>query len=183
MASLQAGFSPAGVPQWRRAIQSAFTALTNVSQKFSTDDKGKPEGDGLPDVHDRRDAASEWPAFEELIQTESSWDPTAKNPTSTAYGLGQFLTSPTPPYGPRTPDPLVQLPRIFQYLRDRYHGSPAKAIEASQRQGLVRPGWLAAARTDDVANMTGKPELIVPWDNCKLPGWRQFPAANPITTV
>lgn len=35
----------------------------------------------------------EWESFDKIIQNESGWDNTAQNPTSTAYGYGQFLNS------------------------------------------------------------------------------------------
>lgn len=107
----------------------------------------------------------EWGAFDWLINKESSWEPTAKNPSSTAYGLGQFLDTTDAQYGPRTPDPMVQLPRIFQYIKNRYHGSPVEAKQFHNAHDWYdQGGWLPPGQTH-VSNMTGKPELIIPWDN------------------
>src|SRR5207249_4159364 len=50
---------------------------------------------------------SEWTDFEQLIQHESGWQPTVKNPGSTAYGLGQFLDSTWASVGgQKTNDPM-----------------------------------------------------------------------------
>lgn len=106
----------------------------------------------------------EWAAFERLIEKESSWNPEAKNPSSTAYGLGQFLDITDAQYGPRSANPFVQLPRIFSYIRDRYDGSPAKALQFHNANNWYdRGGWLMPGQSH-VSNNTGKPELIVPHD-------------------
>lgn len=81
----------------------------------------------------------EWarsPAFIQLIQHESSWNPNAANPNSSAFGLGQFLRStwenylPEVPYG--TADPFWQLIGTFRYIKERY-GSPEAAWDFWQR--------------------------------------------------
>jgi hypothetical protein len=69
----------------------------------------------------------QWPALERLVQKESSWNPTAQNPTSTAYGLFQFLDSTWANYGQKTSDPAAQAQAGLAYIRDRY-GSPASAL-------------------------------------------------------
>lgn len=69
----------------------------------------------------------EWGALEELVQKESSWNPTAQNPTSTAFGLFQFLDGTWKNYGTKTSDPAAQADAGLAYIRDRY-GSPAKAL-------------------------------------------------------
>src|SRR5699024_8587151 len=38
-----------------------------------------------------------WKALDYIITRESSWNPKAKNPSSTASGLGQFINSPRRP--------------------------------------------------------------------------------------
>lgn len=107
----------------------------------------------------------EWPAFERLIQKESSWDPTAKNPASTAYGLGQFLDTTQAQYGiTGNSNPVSQIFATFRYIRDRYHGSPAEALNFHNRNNWYdRGGWLMPGQSH-VDNATGKPELVVPWD-------------------
>jgi hypothetical protein len=69
----------------------------------------------------------QWGALEELVTRESSWNPTAQNPTSTAYGLFQFLDSTWANYGQKTSDPAAQARAGLAYIRDRY-GSPQAAL-------------------------------------------------------
>jgi hypothetical protein len=61
-----------------------------------------------------------------LWNQESGWNPTAQNPTSTAYGIAQFLDTTWGPYGPKTSDPGLQIQYGLQYIRDRY-GAPSMA--------------------------------------------------------
>jgi hypothetical protein len=59
--------------------------------------------------------------YDKLIFKESSWNPDAKNPKSTAYGLGQFLDK-TWHLVPqeKTSDPYQQLDAMFHYVENRY---------------------------------------------------------------
>lgn len=66
------------------------------------------------------DGGAEWNALYALIQKESSWNPTAQNPHSTAYGLFQFLDSTWGPYGPKTSNPSLQAQYGLKYIRSRY---------------------------------------------------------------
>jgi hypothetical protein len=71
------------------------------------------------------------PAMTELIGRESSWNHKADNPTSTAYGYGQFLDSTESNYekkmGLNYDNPVHQLIMMTQYVKDRY-GTPEKAL-------------------------------------------------------
>jgi hypothetical protein len=71
------------------------------------------------------------PAMTELIGRESSWNHKADNPTSTAYGYGQFLDSTEANYekkmGLNYDNPVHQLIMMTQYVKDRY-GTPEKAL-------------------------------------------------------
>jgi hypothetical protein len=72
-------------------------------------------------------------AWDALINAESGWRPTAQNPTSTAYGLGQFLNSTWGPYGAKTSDPNLQLQYMARYIKGRY-GDPIKALIEHNRK-------------------------------------------------
>jgi len=65
--------------------------------------------------------------YNKLIFKESSWNPNAKNPKSTAYGLGQFLdkTWDAVPQS-KTDNPYDQLDAMFHYVENRY-GNSCKA--------------------------------------------------------
>lgn len=81
--------------------------------------------DGLPTdpgpIHDTGDPDLNW-----LIGKESSWKPTAKNPKSSAFGLGQLIKLNRETYGkrlgydPNTTDMAEQLGMMREYIRDRY---------------------------------------------------------------
>lgn len=71
---------------------------------------------------------SELAAWYQLGMKESGWRNTAQNPTSTAYGIGQFLDSTWRGYGiPKTSDPAMQVEAMARYIKARY-GSPSRAL-------------------------------------------------------
>lgn len=71
------------------------------------------------------------PVISQIVQRESSFNPNAKNPSSTAYGYGQFLDSTRKQYEAKTGlnynDPSSQLVMMAQYIKDRY-GTPQNAL-------------------------------------------------------
>lgn len=71
-------------------------------------------------------------AMTELIGRESSWNPNAKNPSSSAHGYGQFLDSTRKNYEKKTglsySDPVNQIVMMYQYVKDRY-GSAVNALK------------------------------------------------------
>jgi len=106
--------------------------------------------------------ASEWGALQNLLNGESGFRNTAQNPSSTAYGMFQFLDSTWAPYGAKTSDPATQAKYGLQYIKDRY-GSPSAAWAFWQNQSphwYDNGGWLQPGSTMAV-NATGKPELIL----------------------
>lgn len=70
-------------------------------------------------------------ALTELVGRESSWNPTIKNPKSTAHGYAQFLDKTEAAYtkkmGLNYGNPVHQLVMMAQYVKDRY-GTPEKAL-------------------------------------------------------
>lgn len=69
----------------------------------------------------------QWRALKELVSRESGWSPTADNPTSSAYGLFQFLDSTFQNYGGFTKDPRQQALMGLRYISDRY-SDPLSAL-------------------------------------------------------
>lgn len=70
---------------------------------------------------------SQWSSFNSIIERESSWNPKNQNPTSTAYGLGQFLNSTWQGTGyTKTDDPQKQIMATIEYISQRY-GTPKDA--------------------------------------------------------
>ena len=73
----------------------------------------------------------QWNSLQELISRESGWNPQADNPTSTAYGLFQFLEDTWKSgYGDitaPTSNPKLQAKAGLDYIAARY-GNPVKAL-------------------------------------------------------
>jgi hypothetical protein len=71
---------------------------------------------------------AELAAWYTLGMKESGWRSDAKNKTSTAFGIGQFLDSTWAGYGiPKTSNPALQVEAMARYIKARY-GSPSKAL-------------------------------------------------------
>ncbi len=69
----------------------------------------------------------EWDALDKLWTRESSWDNTARNPSSGAYGIAQFLDSTWATVGgTKTSDPTLQIQYGLKYIQQRY-GDPLAA--------------------------------------------------------
>lgn len=121
----------------------------------------------------------EWDALQTLIQKESSFNPTAQNPTSTAYGLFQFLNGTWAGTGfAKSSDPAVQTAAGLRYIEQRY-GTPTAALAFHRRNnwyadggrvgedGVHVPdttlydsgGWLQPGITT-VLNASGRPEPV-----------------------
>lgn len=75
------------------------------------------------------------PCWSSLIARESGFNHLAKNPNSTASGLGQFLDSTWEDTGyAKSNDPEIQLKAMRVYAEKRY-GSMCKALEHNLTEG------------------------------------------------
>jgi hypothetical protein len=116
---------------------------------------------------------NQWSALAKIVQAESGWDPNAQNPSSTAYGLFQFLNGTWGPYGKKTSDPQLQAQYGLQYIKDRY-GDPQGALNFREDHGWYSDGgtvpdngtmmydnggYLPPGITR-VVNLTGRPEPV-----------------------
>jgi phage-related protein len=105
---------------------------------------------------------AQWDALKALVQGESGWNPNAQNPTSTAYGLFQFLNSTWAGVGAtKTSDPAGQIQAGLEYIRQRY-GTPLDAYRAWLSRS---PHWYEKGAwnllTDQLAFLH-KGEMVVP---------------------
>jgi peptidoglycan hydrolase-like protein with peptidoglycan-binding domain len=115
------------------------TAFVRLGAKLGRVPKPPPSGHKNPFLSQFQRALARlrlpksWATSEalwQLVSHESSWNPRAKNPSSTAFGLFQFLKSTWAtyckegPYG--SPDPYVQALGGFRYIKARYK-TPAGA--------------------------------------------------------
>lgn len=71
----------------------------------------------------------EWECLYELWQKESRWRDSAQNPTSTAYGIAQFLDSTWSMTDyQKTSDPRSQIKAGIQYIQRTRYKTPCSAL-------------------------------------------------------
>jgi phage-related protein len=110
---------------------------------------------------------AEWNALNAVVMRESGWNPNAQNPTSTAYGIPQFLNSTWATVGlSKTSDPATQVTGLIRYIAGRYH-DPLGALAHEQAFGWYDAGGLVPPGPSLVYNGTGQPELIAPQQTFK----------------
>src|SRR5437868_2367007 len=111
-------FQPAGSQRPGGAAQPGGAAPTQAPQAGAT---GRAALQGAADrATSKAGVPASWaksPALWTLLQHESSLNPRAKNPSSTAYGLFQFLDSTWKSVGmQKTSDPEQQFVGGFKYI-------------------------------------------------------------------
>jgi TP901 family phage tail tape measure protein len=119
----------------------------------------------------------QWNPLARLIQNESSWNPNAQNPGSTAFGLYQFLDSTWSGTGiAKSSDPGVQTEAGLRYITNRY-GTPAKALAFWNRKvpinGKNVGHWYAdgGQLTDDMKRGTDQvPAMLTHGEYVMNPG-------------
>jgi Transglycosylase SLT domain len=106
------------------ADQATAAAAPAASGSFQDYALGKLGGD-----------AGQFSCLESLWGKESGWNPNAQNPSSTAYGIPQFLDSTWASTGiAKTSDGYRQIDAGLIYIDSRY-GSPCGAWDHSQANG------------------------------------------------
>ena len=87
---------------------------------------------------------SQWSDADFIINKESSWNPLARNPSSGAFGLFQFLGATKQQYLPdENPDPAVQGRAGAKYIGDRY-GDPSSAASFWRANNWYDKGGIAS---------------------------------------
>ena len=121
--------------------------------------------DGVREVANRYGwgSGAEWDALDRLIQKESGWNLNAANPTSSARGLFQKMTS---LHGPAGSTAQQQAEWGLNYIWNR-HDSPSKALAFHNRNnwyhtgGLVRDsGGVVPPGSSVIHNWTRDPEWM-----------------------
>jgi phage-related protein len=107
---------------------------------------------------------AQWDALYAVIMRESGFNNNAQNPTSTAYGMFQFLDGTWGAYGAsKTSDPSAQTAAGLNYIASRY-GSPEGALAHEQTYGWYSGGGvalpIAGARANGGPVSTGFPYLV-----------------------
>lgn len=112
-------------------------------------------------------AGPQWDALSTLISHESGWNPTSQNPTSTAWGLFQFLDSTWAGTGiGKTSDPTLQTEAGLRYISGRYR-DPIGAWSYWSRNHWYDDGGVLPPGMSLAYNGTGKPEPVLSprqWD-------------------
>lgn len=123
-----------GDPRWRE-VERAFAAAGIALDAVPVGAGPAPVGmSGVGDAGSSGDwRATLSPAEAYIIERESGFDPSARNPTSGAFGLWQGHGSTLEAYAERfgfdkhTTDPQQQLTMFRAYIKDRY-GTAEKAV-------------------------------------------------------
>jgi len=104
---------------------------------------------------------SQWRALSKIVSHESGFNPNAQNPTSTAYGMFQFLDSTWASVGGhKTADPYLQAVYGTKYIKERY-GNPNKAWDFWQAHHWYGDGAVfSGAQTIGVGERG--PEAVIP---------------------
>ncbi|SDP34160.1 hypothetical protein SAMN05660199_03667 [Klenkia soli] len=122
------------------AAQAAADAAAAAQAQAAADAEAAAENATASDFHDYALAqlggdASQFSCLESLWGRESKWDPDAQNPSSTAYGIAQFLDSTWAGTGiAKTSNGFRQIDAGLIYLDERY-GSPCGGWAHSQATG------------------------------------------------
>lgn len=103
------------------------------------------------------DKGEQWSAIERIVQKESSWNMNAKNPTSSARGLFQKMTS---IHGAIEKTAAGQAEWGLKYIKDRYH-SPRTALDFHNRNNWYDNGGVLPSGLTLAMNATGGPEAIL----------------------
>lgn len=109
-----------------------------------------------------------WDSLSKIINKESSWNPNAANPRSSARGLFQKMTS---IHGPLESTPEGQARWGLNYIHERY-GDPEKAWQFHKSHGYYSKGGYVGKVYDQggilppgqlqmVSNLSRKPEYIM----------------------
>src|SRR5699024_2916949 len=125
-------------------VGDVFTNVKDVVTTGSGRSRGKKwaKAQGWPIKGGAR-----WNALDYIITRESSWNPKAKNPSSTASGLCQFINATSRAYmggSPMSKYPFdKQLAGVVKYTADRY-GGLVPAMNFWKRNNYYAKGTLAA---------------------------------------
>lgn len=123
------------LPPVEEAVPGSF--LMGLAKAHASPMDSRPNNPGMPGLSPdattaemqefaRRKARQmfgpgQWAELNSLVSSESGWNPQADNPSSTAYGLFQFLEGTRDNYGlPLNAGPKAQIKAGLSYINDRY---------------------------------------------------------------
>lgn len=174
------------------AVKKAIATIVAAAQALAASVAG---GLGIPAGHASNVAAvqaaanaygwgtgAQWNALVAVINRESGFNNVAQNPTSTAYGMFQFLDSTWASYGAtKTSDPAAQAAAGLRYISQRY-GTPAGALAHENAYGWYDDGGLAMS-AGYLPKKTVQPERVLSPDQTRsfesLVQWLQSTSKTP----
>jgi hypothetical protein len=131
-AALKAAAEEAARAEAARAAEAAAAAARPGQ---GTSAPTAPSGSYKEYAMSKVGSSSEFSCLENLWGKESGWNPNAQNPSSTAYGIAQFLNSTWAGTGiAKTSDGYRQIDAGLIYIEKAY-GSPCAAWAKSQSSG------------------------------------------------
>jgi hypothetical protein len=117
------------------AAREAAAAAAPAAASSSSASSAAPRGSFKDYAMSKVGSAEQFSCLEKLWGKESGWNPNAQNPTSTAYGIPQFLNSTWASTGiAKTSDGYRQIDAGLIYIESRY-GSACGAWAHSQSTG------------------------------------------------
>lgn len=126
----------------RDDLQSLMSGSTVTSATKTPAGLSGNQGAAYQAMLDAGFSGSEWSALENILNKESGFNPAARNPSSGAFGMFQFLGHENDKYGALgaySSDPARQSAAGLQYIKDRY-GSPSNAWAFWQANGWYENG-------------------------------------------
>ncbi|MCA0145169.1 transglycosylase SLT domain-containing protein [Blastococcus sp. LR1] len=117
------------------AARKAEAAAASARPGRGTTTAAAPAGSYKQYAMSKVGSSGEFSCLESLWGKESGWNPNAQNPSSTAYGIPQFLDSTWKGTGiAKTSDGYRQIDAGLIYIENRF-GSPCAAWSHSQSKG------------------------------------------------
>jgi hypothetical protein len=106
---------------------------------------------------------AQWNALYALENREAGFSMTARNPSSGAYGLAQFIQGPSEyaQYGGNATTAQGQITGMLNYIAQRY-GNPANAWAHEVNYGWYDRGGMLGPGLTLAYNGTGSPEQVIP---------------------
>lgn len=128
------------------------------------------------------DTGQPWADTDWIVGKESSWNPLARNPSSRAFGLFQFLGSTKDAYLPdENPNPFIQGQAGARYIRDRY-GNPSAARRFWEANNWYDDGGIARGRGIMMKDII-RPERVLDADMTRSFDEKLIPILERLTTV
>lgn len=154
------------LPEGQQKVETLKSEMPDIAE---VDPTGSPVKDAVKAQFAKYgwDKEPFWSATDWIVGKESTWKIDARNPSSGAFGLFQFLGATKSAYLPdESRDPAKQGAAGAKYIKDRY-GDPLKAKAFWERNGWYDKGGFLKPGMTLVNNETGHPEPVLTnnqWD-------------------